>query len=224
MNKPFLIKAVIIIVIAVCCYGVGRCSKTTSRVPTCSELSPGEQAFWEMYFRMRFDGLYFAKAVAGYWFWESQKTKQYYIFSARESMELYSEETCVSKNGENILSVWFPLPCGAGASQFAIDMCHAYNNCMVGFALDLARNGDFATASRICRQIRNLCPNLEQSYPWDAMELDFEQENKDLQYPETLQDLQIPLLSQGFSDFQKMLWTQRDRPLTYDKEEQVDSP
>ena len=150
----------------------------------------------EHYTRVRLDATGFANAVARFWFLESQRAGKYFIFCAQTGPELRSELTCVTPDGKEILTVWFPV--SPESAQATIDMCNAYNADMVGFALDLARNGDFETALCICRQIRKLNPDMGPCYPWDEMEKDLGNRNADLQYPYTRKDCLPPNLSRAF--------------------------
>jgi hypothetical protein len=150
----------------------------------------------EQYTRLRLDATGFANAVAGFWFLESQRAGKYFIFGVRTDPEFRSELTCVTPDGKEILTVWFPV--SPESAQVTLDMCNAYNSDMVGFALDLARNGDFETALCICRQIRKVLPDMEAFYPWDEMEKDLSNRNADLQYPYTREGYLQPNLSRAF--------------------------
>ncbi len=150
----------------------------------------------EQYTRLRLDATGFANAVAGYWFQESQRAGKYFIFGVQIGSEFRSERTCVTSDGKEILTVWFPV--SPEFAQVTIDMCNAYNSDMVDFALDLARNGDFEAALCICRQIRKVLPDLESDYPWDEMEKDLLNRNADLQYPYTRKGLLPSDLSRAF--------------------------
>lgn len=166
----------------------------------------GELAEWErrvkplleQYTRLRLDATGFANAVAGFWFLESQRAGKYFIFCTQTGPEFRSERTCVTPDGKEILTVWFPV--SPESAQVTIDMCNAYNAGMIGFALDLARNGDFETALCICRQLRKWNPDMEPCYPWDEMEKDLINRNADLQYPYTREGCLPPNLSRAFSE------------------------
>ena len=170
----------------------------------------GDSAEWErvkplleQYTRLRLDATGFANAVAGFWFLESQRSGKYFIFCTQTGPGLRSERTCVTPDGKEILTVWFPV--SPESAQATIDMCNAYNADMVGFALDLARNGDFETALCICRQIRKWNPDMEPYYPWDEIEKDLSNGNADLQYPYTREGVLPPNLSRAFFEIRGLV-------------------
>lgn len=188
---------------ASCLLWMGAVGCLAETPPPPSEPSPQELALLEQYTRLRLDGTAFANAIAGYWFLESQQSGRYFIFSVWDGPDVRTETTCISRKGEEIRTVWFPVP--PDASQSPIDMCRAYNGDMLGFALDLARDGDSETALRICRQIRKVSPDMEEYYPWNELEKDLMSGDSDLRYPWTRKNTLPPALSRCFFDFRKML-------------------
>lgn len=202
-------KVLLLVLLAGCGFGLGLLCKLSrdAALPPESGMKEWAEAMTMQYARMRIDGTCFANAVAGYWFLEGQKSGNHFIFSLWDGVELHVEETAVTKNGEVIRTVWFPSnpePC-----QTAIDMCYAYNHDMIGYALDLARDGDGETALRICRQIRKLCPDIG-SYPWDEMEKDLMAGRTDLPYPYTCRNVSPPILAQRLFEFRELLGAEEE--------------
>lgn len=209
--RGILKKVLVSVLLAGCGFGLGLLCKLPGRAspPSESDMKEWAEAMTMQYARMRLDGTCFANAVAGYWFLESQKSGNYFVLSLWDGVELHVEETAVAKNGEVIRTVWFPAR--PESSQTAVDMCHAYNDSMIGHALDLAREGDNETALRICRQIRKLCPDMG-SYPWDDMEKDLVAGRTDLPYPYTCRNVFPPLLARRLFEFRALVEAETATP------------
>ena len=155
------------------------------------------------YMRVRSDGRNLGKSIAEYWFLQTRKNGVYCIFSGYDGSQLYFEKLGESSEGQSIYTVWFPF--SQQSYQFPADMCLEYNALMIKCAVDLAKKGDFETGYMICRQIRKLCPDLENLFYWEDIETIFTNQNSKFLSPYTLKNITYTPLSHSFEELQEKL-------------------